>query len=138
MSEKITVYYDGLCRVCAAEIGFYRRAQGSESIRFVDIFSPDFDVQSESLDAAAIHKELHVRKSDGSVVIGVDAFVAIWEVLPRYRFIVKLAKLYPVGAVLRLGYRLFVQIRPFLPRRAANCGGSPVCKNRSDASQKNQ
>lgn len=125
-----TVYFDGLCRVCSREIEHYRRCAGSDRLRFIDICSPGFDARSHGLDPQAIHKNMHVRRADGVMMIGVDAFIEIWAVLPRYRMLPKLANALGVRALLNVGYRIFAALRPFLPRRQAafdDCSESPYC-----------
>jgi predicted DCC family thiol-disulfide oxidoreductase YuxK len=129
MSEAwTTIYYDGLCHLCSREIDHYRRQKGNERIRFVDITGPDFDANKEGLDASKVHRELHVRRPDDSIAVGVDAFVAIWQTLPKYQALAKLAKLPGIHLTLRLGYSIFAQLRPLLPRRKADCRTSPYCE----------
>jgi predicted DCC family thiol-disulfide oxidoreductase YuxK len=122
------VYFDGLCHLCSREIDHYRRQTGSSGLKFVDITSSEFDARNEGLDAAKVHRELHVRRSDGSLATGVDAFIAIWQILPKYHWLAKLAGITVVKAILGVGYRAFATIRPLLPRRKADCSTSPYCE----------
>lgn len=123
-----TIYFDGLCPLCSREIDHYRRRRGAENLAFVDIFAPGFDAQAEGLDPVAIHQNLHVRRADGSLVCGVDAFIAIWSQLPAYGGLARLAQLTVVRPVLVAGYAVFARVRPWLPRRqAAACAASPAC-----------
>ncbi|MBY0555072.1 DUF393 domain-containing protein [bacterium] len=125
---ELKVFYDGLCRVCSAEIEYYKKQSGSAKINFVDIFSPDFNAESENLDPAKIHKHLHAKKEDGSVLVGVDVFIEIWKNLDRFKKISVLAENKIIKTTLKWGYKLFADIRPYLPRRkAADCTESPYC-----------
>ena len=128
--QKITVYYDGLCKVCSTEIHHYMRQQGAENIEFIDICSPQFDAIKENLDPVQIHKIMHVRRLDGTMATRVEAFVEIWKVLPKYFFLSKIAKNKIVNYVMELGYSGFAAIRPILPRyaKADPCEGSPYCE----------
>lgn len=123
------IYFDGLCHLCSREIDHYRKQKSAERLRFVDITSPEFDAVKERLDPFRVHREMHVRRSDGSLAIGVDAFLAIWDVLPRYRFAARWGRRTWANRVLRLGYQAFVQIRPYLPRKKADCSKSPYCES---------
>lgn len=126
--QKTTVYYDGLCRVCSREIEHYRKLGGAESLDFVDITTPTFDAEAAGLDPAAVHRFLHVKRRDGTVLVGVESFIEIWSALPRYRWAARLAK----RGLLRWGlngfYKIFVRIRPYLPRKKADCAASPYCE----------
>ena len=84
---------------------------------FVDITDRDFQATREGLDPDRVHREMHVRRSDGSVAVGVDAFIAIWETLPKFRWLARLSRRKPVHVVLRIGYAVFARVRPYLPRR---------------------
>lgn len=123
-----TIYFDGLCRVCSAEINHYRRLTGSENFLFVDILSADFDAKKHGLDPSQVHKVMHVRDKAGRLYTGVDAFRAIWQEIPRYRRLAKWSENRIVRLGLEFGYETFVKIRPYLPRRKADCAASPYCE----------
>lgn len=83
----------------------------------------------EGLDPLQIHKVMHARSRDGRVVTRVEAFIEIWKVLPKYRWLAKMASQSFVRLVLNTGYSGFALIRPLLPRysKAADCQDSPYC-----------
>ena len=124
-SETLKVYYDGLCHLCSREINHYKRMRGSENILFIDITTPDFKAEVEGLDPVLIHKSIHVRSRSGEILTGVNAFIGIWSELPALNFLVPLARLAPVHAVLKILYATFAAIRPLLPRKS--CELSPYC-----------
>jgi predicted DCC family thiol-disulfide oxidoreductase YuxK len=114
---KVTVYFDGECHLCSREIDYYRQAKGNECMAFIDITDRAFDARREGLDAGRVYREMHVRRADGSLAVGVDAFIAIWETLPGFRWAACAARWKPVHFALRLGYAVFARLRPYLPRR---------------------
>lgn len=122
MPAELTVYFDGLCVVCAAEIGHYRRRDRAGRIDFVDIAAPGFDAAALGLDPAEVVRVLHAREADGRWLTGVDTFLAIWQRLPGLGGVARVAARPWARPVLEAGYRAFVRIRPFLPRR-----GGPEC-----------
>ena len=126
---ELTVYFDGLCKVCSKEMAHYRKLKGSEKIAFVDICAHGFDALSEGLDPFQVHKVMHVRKKDGVVLTRVNAFVEIWSLLPRYHWLAKLAQKKLAFRVLEAGYAGFAAIRPLLPRYSSqvDCSDSPYC-----------
>lgn len=124
--STVTLYFDGLCVVCSAEINQYKKMRGSENINFVDIAGPDFDAKKENLDPVKVNIELHAKDSDGKLHIGVDAFILIWSRLDKLNWLSRLAKNSVVNKFLQLNYALFIKIRPYLPRRS--CETSPYCE----------
>ena len=128
-SKQGTIYFDGLCRLCSAEINHYRKLEGSDAFEYVDITAAGFEPKDHGLDPYKVHKVMHVRDASGVLHEGVDAFRAIWKELPRYRFLWMAADQPLVRPILEMGYRAFVLARPYLPRRKAlDCSASPYCE----------
>ena len=125
---KGVIYFDGLCKACSAEINHYRKLPGSESFDFVDITSLTFKPEDHGLDPVKVHKVMHVRDSNGVLHEGVDAFVTIWKEIPRYHFLARLSKKQFIRWTLEQGYKAFVVIRPYLPRKKLDCSESPYCE----------
>lgn len=126
--SQVSVYYDGLCKVCAWEMSHYQRNEQADRIRFVDISSPNFDAKSENLDPFLVHKVMHAKDKFGHLHTRVDAFVLIWQTLPSWNWLAQLAQKNWARPVLDLGYWGFTQIRPYLPRYKESCGQSAYCE----------
>ena len=101
-----TVYYDGSCPLCRAEIGYYSRTDQDGALCFVDV-SAAGAAPPEGLTQREAMARFHVRAGDGR------------RRLPRWRWAARLASLPGVLAVLELGYRLFLPVRPFISRGVA-------------------
>jgi predicted DCC family thiol-disulfide oxidoreductase YuxK len=127
-TQKLSVYYDGLCRACSFEIEHYKKQKGSENIDFIDITSPLFKPEAEGLDPFLVHKYLHAKTPDGRIVSGVETFQLIWKELPKYNWAYQLSQKKLIHYGLNIGYQLFVRIRPYLPRKKDNCENSPYCE----------
>ena len=110
---KSTVYFDGSCPLCRAEIGYYRRQDRSGALCFVDVSEPDALVPDGLTQQQAMER-FHVRGGDGSLVSGAAAFVQVWARLPRWRWVARTAAIPGILALLELGYRLFLPARPVL------------------------
>ena len=115
--KAATVYYDGSCPLCRAEISHYRAQQGAAAICFVDVSKQDAPL-AEGVSPQQAMARFHVRTSDGSVVSGARAFVSVWRALPRWAWAARIAALPGVTPALELGYRLFLPVRPLLSRLA--------------------
>ena len=113
--NKLTVYYDGNCPLCRAEISHYATREGADQICFVDAAQKDTDLGAD-LDPDQALGRFHVRLGDGTLVSGAKGFVAIWSILPRWRVLARIARLPGVTPFLELLYRGFLPIRPTLSR----------------------
>lgn len=110
-----TVYYDGSCPLCRAEIGYYRRQDQAGALCFVDVSKASAATPDGVTQAHAMAR-FHVRAPDGRVVSGAAAFVAVWARLPGWRWAARVAALPGAMMVLELAYRLFLPVRPYLSR----------------------
>jgi predicted DCC family thiol-disulfide oxidoreductase YuxK len=112
---KLTVYFDGSCSLCRAEIGYYRREDQDRALCFVDI-SETGAIPPEGITQERAMKRFHVRANDGRVLSGAAAFVEVWTRLPRWRWAARAASLPGALIALEWGYRLFLPVRPFISR----------------------
>ncbi len=119
MSEKscLTVYHDGACPLCAAEIALYRRARGAEAITFVDAALPDTEAElGPELSREAALARFHVRDRHGRLVSGAAAFVALWRTLPGWRWLGRVVGTRPILPLAELAYCAFLPLRPHIAR----------------------
>ncbi len=113
--SKSTVYFDGSCPLCRAEIGYYRRNDQADTLCFVDVSKPDASLPADLSQRQAM-KRFHVRDGNGQLLSGAAAFVEVWERLPLWRWAARVAALPGAMAMLEFGYRIFLPVRPFISR----------------------
>ncbi len=113
-ASTLTVFYDGACPLCAAEIGVYRKCAGAESLSFVDVSSHSDGQVTVGLDKAAALKRFYVRNADGSLASGAMGFGQMWLALPGWRWLGRIVLLPGVLQFSELVYRAFLVIRPAL------------------------
>lgn len=114
-APALTVYFDGACPVCSREIGMYRQSAGGEAIQWVDAARCDvaqWEALSPDLGRDAALARMHVRRADGKLVSGAAAFVAMWDHLPKFARLARIARVPGVVPLLELGYRGFLKARP--------------------------
>jgi predicted DCC family thiol-disulfide oxidoreductase YuxK len=107
----LTVYFDGSCPLCQAEIAHYRKQDGAGTICFLNV-SENEQTLAPDLSKQQAMRRFHVRRIDGSLLSGAAAFVAIWSALPRWRWLARLAALPGILSCLEAAYRLFLPVRP--------------------------
>ena len=111
--SKSTVYFDGSCPLCRAEIGYYQRKDQDRALCFVDV-SETGAILPDGITQERAMKRFHVRASDGRVLSGAAAFVEVWTGLPRWRWAARAASLPGALIALEWGYRVFLPVRPFM------------------------
>ena len=116
-----TVYFDGSCPLCTFEIGLYASQTGGDRLKFVDVSQERPDLGLD-LSADAAMRRFHVRLSDGRLLSGARAFVAVWNTLPGWRWAGRIAQIPGVTLALEGAYRLFLPVRPALSMLAARLG----------------
>jgi predicted DCC family thiol-disulfide oxidoreductase YuxK len=84
-------YFNGDCPVCAAGIRRMRRA--TDGLDWIDIAATPDAVRACGATREAVKKRLHVIDRDGVLRIGVPAFAALWDEVPRYRPLAYLVRL---------------------------------------------
>ncbi len=115
---QLTVFFDGACHLCSREIHHQQKMlHGDDSVAFVDIADPAFDAAGYHLDARAVNKHMHVMDQDGKVHKGVDAFAVLWRRIPGYRWLGFLVRQPVLRQLAKVGYAVFAEIRPYLPKR---------------------
>jgi predicted DCC family thiol-disulfide oxidoreductase YuxK len=114
--KDLTVFYDGACPLCNAEIGLYRGCRGAERIAFVDIVAAGSGQLAPGLDCQAALKRFHVRSADGSLASGAAGFGYLWLALPGWRWLGRIVLLPGILQVTELTYRGFLNVRPALQR----------------------
>lgn len=123
----LTVFYDGSCSVCAAEIEHYRHKDHADRLVLIDISAPDFRPELYRIDLQTFMHELHVIDQNGEVYRGIDSFRAIWQAFPAstlYGMMGAIITLPLINPLARLCYQGFARIRRYLPKRSSDCTNS--------------
>lgn len=86
---KTTVLYNADCPVCSYEINHYAAYSQRRAlpIRFDDL-NDTARLAEWNLDADTAARRLHVLK-DGQLLSGIPAFIALWQEMPRYRWLAR-------------------------------------------------
>jgi predicted DCC family thiol-disulfide oxidoreductase YuxK len=125
-------YYNEKCPVCSAGVAHIRRLVDDKADDFVwcDINRHPQALADHEADVEAIKKRLHVVDRHGVLRVGVPAFAALWDEIPRYRWLASFVRL-PVAREVAGGlYELLAAVlyvwNKRHERRADGSGVSPV------------
>jgi predicted DCC family thiol-disulfide oxidoreductase YuxK len=117
-APQLTVLYDGACPLCRREIGVYRGLPSSAAVCFADVSD-----LAQPLPPGTTRDQLlarfHVRGTDGQLLSGAQAFLALWAELPGWRWLARIGRLPGAAWVMERVYRLFLRVRPALQRWAS-------------------
>ncbi|WP_196157470.1 thiol-disulfide oxidoreductase DCC family protein [Reinekea sp. G2M2-21] len=101
--QRETLFYDGQCPVCSAEIAKLKRL-ADEDIQFQDINS----LNQSSEERERLFSQLHLRKADGRWLTGLDANIAAWQ-HTRWCYCAGVLRLPVIYSVARVGYGLWLR-----------------------------
>lgn len=135
---KLTLFHDGNCPLCGAEIAQLRKSDRHGLLCFEDIHAPDFRDRFPHLDPSAADRVLHGQLEDGTMLYGLDVTVRAWTSVGRHRWL-RVLRWPLVGRVADLGYRFFARHRHLISllltgrRRLGPSGpdadvGRPACQ----------
>ncbi len=109
--SKLKTFFDGGCPLCSREIAHYRKIDRAGCIQWVDITQEADVLKSVGLDLPSAMRRLHVQEADGRVLSGVEAFIAIWRRLPRWRWLARLVSGLRLTRPLEWAYVRFAERR---------------------------
>lgn len=122
MSE-LTIFYDGGCPLCAAEIAHLERLDSGKKLFFEDIYAPLFRERFPHIDQHKADKILHGQWNNGGMIYGLDVTYHSWALVGKRHWVAILR--WPLFKQLaQLGYRFFARYRH---RISALVTGKPRC-----------
>ena len=77
ISSKLTIYYDGSCPLCLAEIHFLKHQNQKGLLEFVSLQELDADVDGVNCELA--FKTIHARIGDKQIISGPEVFFEAYK-----------------------------------------------------------
>lgn len=87
MSKSLTVFYDGACPICCAEMASLERYDQGDVLSLVDVHSEEFVLTYPHIQKTQAMHVLHAQDASGNVLKGVDANIAAWAAIGRKRWL---------------------------------------------------
>ena len=108
--QKLTLFYDGTCPLCQAEIIFLLSRNERGLLDFIDIHSDRYDANSVGVSCEQALAAMYGQFSDGRVIQGVTVFPEAYRRarLPLLAWLFSRRLMQPM---LRYAYRFFAQHR---------------------------
>ena len=98
------VYFNNSCNICRAEINLYKKER-IEGIDWVDIIHNKKPQEETKKEDKSLLRRLHVKK-DGKVYEGAEAFLLIWNKIPKYRLLFKVLSLPIIFNIFSIFYEI--------------------------------
>lgn len=103
----LTVFFDDQCGLCSKEIAYYQNITPSNTINWCPLSENKAALKTHNIDYVTALKHLHAVDNEKHLYVGVAAFIAIWQQLPRWHWLAKIAKIKPINWLLKMGYKVF-------------------------------
>lgn len=75
----LTLFYDGFCPLCVAEMRKLKSYDHKHRLRFEDIQAPDFEDRFPDLDREILNRRIYGQLEDGSMISGLDVTYLAWK-----------------------------------------------------------
>ena len=98
------VYFNNSCKICKAEIDLYKKEKIKE-IDWIDITNNDIAEKETSKNSKELLRRLHVKEGE-KVSQGAEAFLILWESIPKYKFLYKFLKTPIIFNLFSFGYEV--------------------------------
>ena len=109
--SRVTVWYDGDCPLCLAEISLIQKLDTKrQRLLFIDLTGGG----ACPLDRGEMLAKFHAREGEGPILVGAAAFGAMWRQVTPFQPLGWLTKVPPFLWVLNLLYAQFLRVRPKL------------------------
>jgi predicted DCC family thiol-disulfide oxidoreductase YuxK len=113
--QKLTLFYDGACPLCQAEILFLSGRNQMGLLDFVDINSKAYDPLKVGVSCEEALAAMYGQYADGTLINGVTVFPEAYRRadLPSLAWIFSRKSMQPI---LKMGYRFFAKNRHAISR----------------------
>ena len=110
-NERVTIWYDGDCPLCVAEISLIRKLDSKLGrIAFVDLMGDG----TCPLDRGDMLAKFHAQETGHEIVCGVAAFGAMWRQVTPFQPLGWLTLFPPTRWMMGALYAQFLRVRPRL------------------------
>jgi predicted DCC family thiol-disulfide oxidoreductase YuxK len=113
--EKLTLFYDGACPLCQAEIQFLSRRNQARLLDFVDINSEHFDSAKIGISCEQALAAMYGQYESGVLIQGVTVFSEAYR-RADFPFLAWVFSRKSLQSIWQLAYRFFAKNRHAISR----------------------
>jgi predicted DCC family thiol-disulfide oxidoreductase YuxK len=119
----LTIFYDGYCPLCAAEMQTLRSLDIHNRLKLEDIHGNNFQEKFPHIDPIKADRLLHGQLADGKIITGLDVTCLAWKLVEKHRWI-QILRWPLIRFFADLGYGFFARYRHQI---SAFVTGKPRC-----------
>ena len=112
---KLTIFYDGGCPLCAAEIDHLKKLNSELNLAFENIYATDFTQRFPHIDKQAADLVLHGQLQSGEMIYGLEVTYQAWAMVGKRHWVAAL-RWHLFKQCAELGYRFFAKYRHRISR----------------------
>ncbi|MFM0636507.1 DUF393 domain-containing protein [Paraburkholderia metrosideri] len=124
-NASLTLYIDGKCPLCVAEVKQLRAWDRHGRLAYIDIAQPGFDPAPLGVDLALLNRQLHAWTAEGRCIVGIDSMIAAYTLVGK-GWIVAPLRVPVLRPTFRALYRVFARNRMNVSKWIGLENG-PVC-----------
>ncbi len=111
----LTIFYDGGCPLCAAEMRHLNSLDIAGKIAYENIYAADFGARFPHIDQQEADRILHGQLANGELIFGLDVTYQAWALVGKRRWVAMLR--WPViKQVADISYLFFAKHRHRISR----------------------
>ncbi|MBT6106644.1 MAG: DUF393 domain-containing protein [Porticoccaceae bacterium] len=112
---QLTIFFDGGCPLCAAEMDHLVRLNTEAKLAFENIYARDFSQRFPQIDLEAADLVLHGQLQSGEMIYGLEVTYQAWALVGKRRWVAILR--WPLfKQCAEIGYRFFAKHRHRISR----------------------
>ena len=93
---EATLFWDGACPLCRREIAYYKWLDsGERRVEWIDVQAEPERLEAHGVTLEAALARIHGLDRRGALLVGMPAFLAVWEVLPYWRLLPPIVRSLP-------------------------------------------
>jgi predicted DCC family thiol-disulfide oxidoreductase YuxK len=83
----LTIFYDGGCPLCAAEMRHLNSLDSARKIAYEDIYAADFIARFPQIDQQEADRILHGQLANGELIYGLDVTYQAWVLVGKRKWV---------------------------------------------------
>lgn len=115
-APELTLYYDGQCPLCVAEIEYLQSRNSHGQLAFVDVTDINFATEDHRISCDDAMAQIHGRTSEGQVLVGVPVFAVAYKAV-ELNFLAWVLSRHWLMPLLQPAYVLFAKHRQTISQK---------------------